>query len=162
MSPNSPTSTNSTNSNDKLLSGVDVSKVDLSTVKWDGPPKQSLKKSQIKSQRRVEYKVDDIGVVAEEWRIQVASTGEQPTNTELAQHSVYINGQLVRQVDLKAKKVTLSESKYEPFNFLRYGTTGSTEQEQQKALTEKVALIDEQANKEDPAQDKSEDKAISK
>ena len=121
---------------------VNISQEDLNSIQWEGEAKQSLKKSKLKSQRRVEYKVDGVGVVAEEWRItSTSSSNEQPeTHTELAVHSVFVNGVLVRQIDLKTNKVLLSEAKYEPFNFLRYGATGSTEN-QRIGSSEMVPVI---------------------
>src|SRR5699024_8713779 len=82
--------------------------------------------------------VDDVGTVTEEWQMACSSKDDQ-TNTEFALHSVYVDGQLVRQVDLKSKKVLKSESKYEPFDFLRYGADGNIDGQQQ--TTGKVPVV---------------------
>ncbi len=107
------------------LSEADAAKVDLSTVKWEDAVEHHTKNT-LRNQRRVEYDVPGVGVVAEEWRIQLV-TVDGRTEQEAALHSVFVDGRPVRQVDMKTGQVLAAEAAYAPFDFLRYDAYGSTE-----------------------------------
>lgn len=74
--------------------------------------------------RRIEYEVDDIGLIIEEWNLNsTTKMDDHHTNDEeeIGKYSVYINGNLVRQIELNTGKVIVCQEKYEPYHFLKYG-----------------------------------------
>ena len=116
-----------------------VNNVDLSTVSWQNGVQTTMMHRKMKSQRQVEYQVDHIGQVTEEWTILMATENDQ--TQEQAIHSVYVNGELVRQVNLKTKEVIKKDPKYEPYDFLHYGIAGSNEQHENNTSTSVIDQV---------------------
>lgn len=107
----------------KMLS--EASKEDMSNIKWEEKVVHHAKNT-LKNFRRVEYEVAGIGTVGEEWRIMLVSL-DGKTVDEKAFHSVFVNGHLVRKVDMQTGLKIVADRAFEPFDFLRYDAYGSTE-----------------------------------
>ncbi|KAI2798253.1 hypothetical protein BLOT_013372 [Blomia tropicalis] len=63
--------------------------------------------------RRIEYEVDDIGLIIEEWNLNsTTKMDDHHTNDEeeIGKYSVYINGDLVRQIELNTGKVSANNN----------------------------------------------------
>ena len=134
------------------LSSDDINQM-MAQVQWQGEAKETFK-TKLKHQRSVAYRVEGIGVVTEEWKTSAEVTGEHVTNPEVPIYLVFVDGQLVRQVNLKTKEVLKSESKYEPYSFLHYGPAGSTEKPAQvQPTTDKVPVLNDSS----PAKDSNKD-----
>lgn len=127
-----------------VLTEAEAAKVNMGAVKWEEKVIQRQKNT-LHNLRRVEYDVAGVGTVAEEWRVSLVSI-QGKTSEEKAFHSVYVNGQLVRQVDMKTGLKVVNNAAFEPFDFLRYDAFGSTEASEksapkQLAKGEKVPVV---------------------
>ncbi|XP_027195817.1 uncharacterized protein LOC113790357 [Dermatophagoides pteronyssinus] len=69
--------------------------------------------------KKIEYDVPDVGKVVEELNVELTKIiKDKPKEETVALHKVFINGDLVREVDFINNKVLKSESRFEPWSFL--------------------------------------------
>ncbi|OTF70400.1 N2227-like protein [Euroglyphus maynei] len=86
----------------------------------------------MKSFKKIQYEMADIGKVVEELKVEIIKfIKDDPKEETIALHKVYINDELVREVDFVNDKVIKSDSRYEPWSFLHMDQSTFRQMQQQ-------------------------------